>query len=59
GMLWRDTVQYALGVWMLITAAGSVFAGMPGDFLVLALAGGGGFLVQAGYYQFARRGGKL
>lgn len=45
GMLWRDLVQYALGVWMLIVAAGGVFAGMPGDFLVLALAGGGGFLL--------------
>lgn len=48
GMLWRDLVQYALGVWMLIVAAGSVFAGMPGDFLVLALAGGGGFLLFSG-----------
>lgn len=47
-LLWRDLVQYALGVWMLIVAAGSVFAGMPGNFLVLALAGGGGFLVWAG-----------
>lgn len=45
GMLWRDRVHYALGVWMLVVAAGSVFAGMPGDFLVLALAGGGGFLL--------------
>lgn len=48
GMLWRDRVHYALGVWMLVVAAGSVFAGMPGDFLVLALAGGGGFLLWAG-----------
>lgn len=48
GMLWRDLVQYALGVWMLIVAAGGVFAGMPGDFLVLALAGGGGFLLFSG-----------
>jgi len=48
GMLWRDRVHYALGVWMLVVAAGSVFAGMPGDFLVLALAGGGGFLLWSG-----------
>lgn len=47
GMLWRDLVHYALGVWMLIAAAGSVFAGMPGDFLVLAFGGGGGLLLCA------------
>ncbi|MGH3625810.1 MAG: hypothetical protein ACRDQ5_29235 [Sciscionella sp.] len=56
GMLWKDRAQYALGVWMLITGAGSVFAGMPGNFLVLALAGGGGFLAQACYYTIVRRG---
>ncbi|MGH3672436.1 MAG: hypothetical protein ACRDSH_17680 [Pseudonocardiaceae bacterium] len=54
GMLWRDRVQYLLGVWMLLTAAGSVFAGVPGDFAVLALAGGGGFLVQCAYYLLVR-----
>jgi len=48
GMLWRDRVHYALGVWMLVVAALSVFAGMPGDFAVLALAGGGGFLLWSG-----------
>lgn len=51
GMLWREPVQYALGVWMLVAGAGSVFAGVPGNFLVLALAGGGGFLVLAAYYR--------
>lgn len=50
-MLWREPVQYALGVWMLVAGAGSVFAGVPGNFLVLALAGGGGFLVLAAYYR--------
>lgn len=48
GMVWRDHVHYALGVWMLAAGAGSVFAGYPGDFLVLSLAGGGGFLLWAG-----------
>jgi hypothetical protein len=55
GTLWCDRVQYLLGVWMLLTAAGSVFAGVPGDFAVLALAGGGGFLVQCAYYLLVRR----
>jgi hypothetical protein len=56
GMLWRDLSQYALGVWMLVAAAGSVFAGMPGDFLVLSLAGGGGFLLWAGFWTVTGRG---
>lgn len=54
GMLWRDRGQFALGVWMLIAGAGSAFAGVPGNFLVLALAGGGGMLLQSGYYLVAR-----
>jgi hypothetical protein len=54
GALWREPVQYALGVWMLVVGAGSVFAGVPGNFLVLALAGGGGFLAMAAYYRLRR-----
>lgn len=47
GMLWADRLQYKLGVWVLLTGAASVFAGVPGNFAVLSLAGGGGFLVAA------------
>jgi len=47
GMLWDDRLQYGLGVWVLITGAGSVAAGVSGNFAVLSLAGGGGFLVAA------------
>jgi hypothetical protein len=47
GMLWRDRVQYALGAWTMITGAASVSAGVPANFAVLSLAGGGGFLVAA------------
>lgn len=54
GTLWRDTAQYALGVWTLLSAAGAVFAGVPGNFAVQALAGGGGFLVLAGYHRASR-----
>ncbi|GAA3436042.1 hypothetical protein [Kutzneria kofuensis] len=54
GMLWRDVPQYALGVWMLVSAAGSVLAGVPGNFLVLAFAGGGGMLVLAAYHAIRR-----
>ncbi|WP_273938045.1 hypothetical protein [Kutzneria chonburiensis] len=54
-MLWRDVPQYVLGVWMLISAAGSVLAGVPGNFLVLAFAGGGGMLVLSAYYTIRLR----
>jgi hypothetical protein len=50
GALWQDRFQYGLGVWMLVTAAVSVLAGVPGNFAVLALAGGGGLLLTAGYF---------
>ena len=56
GMLWRDVPQYLLGGWMLVSAAGSVLAGVPGNFLVLAFAGGGGMLVLSAYYTIRRRG---
>ncbi|MHB8312941.1 MAG: hypothetical protein ACYDD0_06530 [Candidatus Dormibacteria bacterium] len=47
GMLWGSRLQYGLGLWVLATGAGSVAAGFPGNFAVLSLAGGGGFLVAA------------
>ena len=50
GALWQDRFQYGLGVWMLVTGAGSVLAGVPGNFAVLSLAGGGGLLLAAGYF---------
>jgi hypothetical protein len=55
GALWGDRAQYMLGVWMIASAAGSVFAGYPGDFLVLSLAGGGGFLLMSVFYGMKSR----
>jgi hypothetical protein len=52
GALLRNWVQYGLGAWTMITGAGSIYAGVPGNFLVLSLAGGGGFLVLAGFYTW-------
>ena len=54
-MLWRDVPQFVLGTWMLASAAGSVLAGVPGNFLVLAFAGGGGMLALAVYYTIRGR----
>ncbi len=55
GAMWRDRVQYGLGVWILATDAASVFAGVPGNSLVLAVAGGGGFLAAAAWFAAQRR----
>lgn len=51
GALWRDWVMFGLGVWTMCSAAGAVLAGVPGNFLVLAVAGGGGFLSAALYHR--------
>jgi hypothetical protein len=48
--MWQDRVQYGLGAWMLVTGASSVLAGVPGNFAVVSLAGGGGLLLAAGYF---------
>ena len=55
GFLFRDPTAYRLGAWMLIVGAASVFAGAPGNFAVLSLAGGGGFLAAAAVYAWPGR----
>jgi len=55
GALHRDRISYGLGAWMLVTGSASVFAGHPGNFAVLSLAGGGGFLIAAAPYAWGRR----
>lgn len=57
GAMFADRLQYGLGGWMLASAAVSVAVGYPANFLVLAFAGGGGFIVAgAGYVVLARYG---
>ncbi len=55
GMLWQDKLQYGLGVWIVVSGAGSVVAGAPYNFLVLSLCGGGGFLVAAAVFMLRGR----
>ncbi len=45
GAIWNHVPQYVLGVWTLVTAVATVLVGYPTNFAVLALAGGGGFVV--------------
>jgi len=47
GALYRSAVTYALGVWSMLSATLAALVGAPGSYLVLSLAGGGGFLVLA------------
>lgn len=57
GVIWQDRVNYGLGAWMLVVAAGGVFAGTPANFAVMALGGGGGLLAAAAAIGVpARRG---
>jgi hypothetical protein len=55
GALWNHVPQYVLGVWTLVTAVATVFVGYPANFAVLALAGGGGFLVLGVWMHVAAR----
>lgn len=54
GMVFEETRMYALGAWMLVTAGLAAFAGMPNTYLVMAVAGGGGFLVMVAVEQWFR-----
>ncbi|SKC56744.1 hypothetical protein [Krasilnikoviella flava] len=42
-----DRSLFVLGAWILLVAAAATIAGLPMTYLVMALAGGGGFLVMA------------
>jgi hypothetical protein len=55
GALFRNTVLYAIGVWTMLAAAVAVMVGVPGSFLVLSLAGGGGYAVLTAYTLIYRR----
>jgi hypothetical protein len=50
GAIFRSWPHYTIGAWTLIVAAVSVYVGVPDNYLVLSLAGGGGFLAQAAFY---------
>lgn len=50
GAMWQDPVQYGLGVWILLASAAGALAGSPANYLVMSLAGGGGFLLAAAYF---------
>jgi len=47
GAMWQETRLYVLGVWILLVAGAATIVGLPGLYLVMAAAGGGGFLLMA------------
>jgi hypothetical protein len=55
GLFFRDKIHYGVGAWLLIVTAASMFAGVPGNFAVLALAGGAGFGIATWRYVLIRR----
>lgn len=46
-LVFGETSMYALGVWILVVAGAATIVGLPTSNLVMALAGGGGFLIMA------------
>jgi hypothetical protein len=47
GAVRRNVLHYGLGTWLALTSTAALFLGVPSLFWVLAVAGGGGFVVAA------------
>ncbi|MGJ7439615.1 hypothetical protein [Aquipuribacter sp. MA13-6] len=45
--IWQDRLRLGIGLWMIVVAVVAPFAGAPGNYVVMAVAGGGGFLLAA------------
>ncbi|GAA1401819.1 hypothetical protein [Oerskovia paurometabola] len=54
GAMWQEVRLYVLGVWILLVAGAATIVGLPGLYLVMAAAGGGGFLLMALVEQVLR-----
>ncbi|MBF4512386.1 hypothetical protein ITJ66_07780 [Plantibacter sp. VKM Ac-2885] len=55
GAVWRDRVMYGMGIWIIVVGMAAPFFGSPGNALIMAIAGGGGFLVYATFLEATRR----
>jgi hypothetical protein len=53
--IWLDMAMFTMGAWLAVVAAVGVWTGPVTVLLVNAVAGGGGFLVMAGYLLWRRR----
>ena len=55
GAVWRDRLMYGMGIWIIVVGMAAPFFGSPGNALIMAIAGGGGFLVYATFLEATRR----
>ncbi len=55
GAVWKDRALFAIGVWVLLCTAVGGLLGLPDFYLVMSLAGGGGFLLGAGWHLLRRK----
>jgi len=44
GAMWSDRVQFWLGAWILLSSGAAALTGVPGVYLVMSVAGGGGLI---------------
>lgn len=59
GAAWDDPLQFAIGAWIIATTGAGCLLGLPALYLVMCLAGGGGFLAAAAWFAVRRaRGGR-
>lgn len=56
--MYRDRWWFALGAWIALVAGAATMVGLPGTYLVMSLAGGGGMLVGAVACHVAARRGR-
>ncbi|MFS0701437.1 hypothetical protein AB6N24_15815 [Cellulomonas sp. 179-A 4D5 NHS] len=55
--MWEDWRMFLLGAWIALVAGATTLLGVPGSYLLMALAGGGGMLTAATVAHVARRKG--
>ncbi|MBB2923492.1 hypothetical protein [Cellulomonas cellasea] len=55
--MWEDWRMFGLGAWIALVAGATTLLGVPGSYLLMALAGGGGMLAAATLAHVSRRKG--
>ncbi len=53
---WDDPTQFVIGAWIIVTTGVGCLLGLPGLYLVMCLAGGGGFLAAAAWFALRPAG---
>ncbi|WP_380164533.1 hypothetical protein [Jannaschia sp. R86511] len=51
-----EPLQFGIGAWIIVTTGAGCLLGLPGLYLVMGLAGGGGFLATAAWFALRGRG---